>query len=91
MRTGKVNQKGLSPRRGRSGPRKVGPAALSPCEGSGWRLPSGEGLTDFALHAGFLAPVLLDTKVAGKPAVTRTGKRAAALAAESVLLLGGRR
>ncbi len=91
MRTGKLNQKGLSPRRGKSSLRKVSPRALSAGEGSGWGLPSGEGLTDFALYAGFLAPVLLDTKIAGKPAVTRTRKRAAAQAAESGLLLGGRR
>ena len=32
-----------------------------------WRLPSGKALAEFALQAGFLAPLLFRTKTVGKP------------------------
>jgi hypothetical protein len=35
--------------------------------GSNWRLPSGKALAEFALQAGFLAPLLLGPGVPGAP------------------------
>jgi hypothetical protein len=58
MKTGKVNEKGVSSRRGRTGIRRGGLRWVSR-DGTGWRLPSGEELAEFAVHAGFVAPALL--------------------------------
>ena len=38
---------------------RVFPGEANPLGGLNWRLPSGEGLLDFALRSGFLAPPLL--------------------------------
>jgi len=39
--------------------RRVFPGKGNPLGGLNWRLPSGEGLLEFALRSGFLAPPLL--------------------------------
>ncbi len=38
--------------------------------GSSWRLPSGKALAEFALQAGFLAPLMLGSGVPGAPATS---------------------
>ena len=37
----------------------AGPVPLEWMDGSSWRLPSGKALAEFALQAGFLAPLML--------------------------------
>ncbi len=91
MRTGKVNEKGLSSRRRELRKRRADGGEERPGEGTSWRLPSGEGLMEFALHAGFLAPVLLDAHSVAKPPRSEKPKGAAPLAVESGSLVGGRR
>ncbi len=56
-------------------PRKVPMEWMGPAT---WRLPSGKALAEFALQAGFLAPLLLDNrrvsgldKAAPKPKLTK--------------------
>ena len=61
MRTGKANQKGLSSRRGPGTRSRDRCEDLPGSENSGWKLPSGEALMEFALNAGFVAPSLLDS------------------------------
>ena len=39
-------------------------------DGSSWRLPSGKALAEFALQAGFLAPLML-----GMPSLKKPGKK----------------
>lgn len=65
MRTGKANQKGLSSRRHQAKRQPCDRADSPTRTGAGWRLPSGEGLTEFALSAGFLATFLMDGKQIG--------------------------
>ncbi len=47
-----------------------------------WRLPSGKALAEFALQAGFLAPLLFraDRPRTGSPAVTKTSEVGASVA-----------
>jgi len=53
------------------GSKPFGPARFGmPMEwvgGSTWRLPSGKALAEFALQAGFLAPLMLGSGVPGAP------------------------
>jgi hypothetical protein len=55
-----------------SGSRRVGgelrlsPLPLEWLDAGSWRLPSGKALAEFALQAGFLAPLLLKTERLGK-------------------------
>ena len=48
------NRAAASSRKSRAFPRETNPLG-----GINWRLPSGEGLAEFALRFGFLAPPLL--------------------------------
>lgn len=54
--------------------RPFGPARFGmPMEwvgGSTWRLPSGKALAEFALQAGFLAPLMLGSGVPGAPSTS---------------------
>ena len=59
MKTGRMNQKGILSRRVKASRRGNSPKALTSLQPSQWRLPSGEGLAEFALHAGFVAPSLM--------------------------------
>ncbi len=45
----------------------TGPVPLEWMDGSSWRLPSGKALAEFALQAGFLAPLMLQMPRLGKP------------------------
>jgi len=40
-----------------------------------WRLPSGKALSEFALQAGFLAPLMLGAPTLGAPALKRKGSK----------------
>ena len=91
MRTGKVNQKGLSSRRRNEKGRPAQTAAPPPTAGAGWRLPSGEGLTEFALSAGFLAPFLLDGNELEKDSPSPIRKRTESSEPIGASSLGGRR
>jgi hypothetical protein len=75
------------PRRGgfnrRSSPR-IAPLPLEWMDPMSWRLPSGKALAEFALQAGFLAPLILGTpgikprkKVAPKPTPPAVGNAGA--------------
>ena len=64
MKTGRMNQKGISSRRVKASRRGDSPKALASLKSGQWRLPSGEGLAEFALHGGFVAPSLLAAGVA---------------------------
>ena len=58
------------------GSKPFGPARFGmPMEwvgGSSWRLPSGKALAEFALQAGFLAPLMLGSGVKGAPSTSDT-------------------
>ena len=59
MKTGGIKEKSLPSPKDFAGENM---ATRGPGQGgtqANWRLPSGEGLAEFALHAGFLAPFLL--------------------------------
>lgn len=64
MLTGRSSQKSHPPRRHGAAGRSVPAGAGFWRETGGWRLPSGEGLTEFALHAGVVAPLLPAEKLA---------------------------
>ena len=70
------DEAGMKPR-GRSGRRDGHPSGSSDSDGvdgsDSWRLPSGKALAEFALQAGFLAPLML-----GTPAVQEAKKTGAA-------------
>lgn len=59
MKSEKENQKVVPSRRGKRGLRGQTGAPWAPGGKENWQLPSGEGLAEFALHAGFAAPALL--------------------------------
>ena len=61
---------------GLSAPR-ISPLPIEWMDPMSWRLPSGKALAEFALQAGFLAPLLLSGPLGLKPPVRR-GKSAAA-------------
>jgi len=48
-------------------------------DAANWRLPSGKALAEFALQAGFLAPLLFGADGFGKAAVKSGGNAAPAL------------
>ena len=63
MKTGKTNRTGISSRRNATS-RRPGPGEAWPCApADNWRLPSGEGLAEFALHDGVVALLLLSNNV----------------------------
>lgn len=58
---------------------------------SHWRLPSGEGLAEFALHAGLVAPSLLAAGF-GRPLQREKARRRTAVRApEETVSAGGRK
>lgn len=59
MRTGNANRKDDSSRQSRPSGRRESRLADRYAADDPWRLPSGQGLIEFALHAGIVAPVLL--------------------------------
>ena len=75
---GPVPEPSPSKRKGSLGfsSRSFGPARFGmPMEwvgGSTWRLPSGKALAEFALQAGFLAPLMLGSGVPGVPSTGAT-------------------
>lgn len=49
-----------------SGGLRLGPMPLEWLDAKTWRLPSGQALAEFALQAGFLAPLLLQPERFGQ-------------------------
>lgn len=85
MESGKVdtrssgNAKAAGSRRGSAAASRMGMAGPTPLEwmdGFSWRLPSGKALAEFALEAGFLAPLMFQTPRFGKPAKPAAKKKA---------------
>ena len=58
---------------------------------SDWRLPSGEGLAEFALHAGFVTPSLLAVGSGRHLRRDKAGQRTTERALEKKVPAGGRR
>ena len=50
----------------RSSPTRITPIPLEWLDPDCWRLPSGKALAEFALQAGFLAPLMLGVPKAGR-------------------------
>lgn len=50
---------------------RLSPLPMEWLDAGSWRLPSGKALAEFALQAGFLAPLLLKTERLGEPANSR--------------------
>ncbi len=46
---------------------RLSPLPMEWLDAGSWRLPSGKALAEFALQAGFLAPLLLKTERLDKP------------------------
>ena len=63
----------------RSSPTRITPIPLEWLDPDCWRLPSGKALAEFALQAGFLAPLMLGLPKPGRRVmpVTPAGNRAA--------------
>jgi hypothetical protein len=59
------------------GAHRMSPLPIEWMDPMSWRLPSGKALAEFALQAGFLAPLLLSGPIGLKPPTSR-GKSAAA-------------
>lgn len=51
-----------------------GPVPIEWMDGFSWRLPSGKALAEFALQAGFLAPLMLQTPRPGVQKPSKKGK-----------------
>jgi hypothetical protein len=64
---------------GNSGRRlRLPQAPLEWLDSGAWRLPSGKALTEFALQAGFLAPLLFNVGPSGRSRFFETGGAGAA-------------
>lgn len=75
MESGKVDtrttgtEKSAAGRRAKAAPTRFGmggPVPIEWMDGCSWRLPSGKALAEFALQAGFLAPLMLQAPRFGK-------------------------
>jgi hypothetical protein len=51
-----------------------GPVPIEWMDGFSWRLPSGKALAEFALQAGFLAPLMLNMPRPGVKKAQKKGK-----------------
>ena len=63
------NPSGSSSRRV-GGALRLAPLPLEWLDAGSWRMPSGKALAEFALQAGFLAPLLLKAEQLGEPATS---------------------
>ena len=56
-----MNPRNTGPRRRNAPPMRLSPLPMEWMDPLSWRLPSGKALAEFALQAGFLAPLMLGT------------------------------
>ena len=59
---------GFGPGKGPASPSSLSPIPIEWLDPDCWRLPSGKALAEFALQAGFLAPLMLGMPRARRPA-----------------------
>ncbi len=75
MKTGKRSIEGTS-MIGLRSPFRIPHLPIEWLDGQSWRLPSGKALAEFALQAGFLAPMLMKATIFGAVPARSNRKRA---------------
>jgi hypothetical protein len=91
MKTARPNPKGVLSRRAGASEHSDSLELWPWPKQNSWRLPSGEGLAEFALQAGFVAPLLLAPSSGRLSEADRGRQRAAARRKDAATSAGARK